>query len=111
LQHQISLERICQMLLVVLPSSLITLINPNFRSSKQILTYIYKSYLVFHDFTIFVTHGCYSGCCYNGKLMKNSKWQNFQSTKGFNASTREKWRNFSSDDERSTTRISILEAF
>jgi hypothetical protein len=34
---------------------------PNFRRSKQILTYIYKSNLVFYDFTIFVTHGCYSG--------------------------------------------------
>jgi hypothetical protein len=27
----------------------------------------------------------------------------FQSTKGFNASTREIWSNFSSDDERSTS--------
>lgn len=64
----------------------------NFRRSKQILTYIYKSYLVFHDFTIFVTHGVLQWLLLQmEKLMKKQQMTNvFQSTKGFNASTREK---------------------
>lgn len=60
LLHQISRQRICQKVgYYLLPHSSHS--YPNFRRSKQILTYIYKSNLVFYDFTIFVTHGCYSG--------------------------------------------------
>ncbi len=40
----------------------------------------------------------------NGKANEEQQMTNFfQSTKGFNASTREIWSNFSSDDERSTS--------
>jgi hypothetical protein len=89
LLHQISRQRICQKVgYYLLPHSSHS--YPNFRRSKQILTYIYKSNLFFHDFTIFVTHGCllqWSGCCYKWKANEEQQMTNFQSTKGFNAST------------------------